>query len=236
MPNSTELQAAIQQEGFAWVPQFLPSAQLTELDALVTEFVKIDGNLRHLSSKVPLLASLAQPFEALLANLSPEPLFLTRSILFDKVVDLNWSVDWHQDLTISVTEKKELAGFHPWSLKEGIWHVQPPVSILDKMLTFRLHLDACTVANGPLRVLPGSHLSGRIPSSDLPAHASIDRFTECCCEGGDLLVMRPLLLHASSRSDGKTHRRVLHFEFGPSLESLGLNYSEEFNWRTQLGT
>jgi hypothetical protein len=35
----------------------------------------------------------------------------------------------------------------------------------------------------------------------------------CAVEAGDALLMRPLLLHASSRSTRATHRRVLHLEY-----------------------
>jgi hypothetical protein len=39
-----------------------------------------------------------------------------------------------------------------------------------------------------------------------------------------VLVMRPLLLHASSKATSLTPRRVLHFLFGPPSLPLGLEW------------
>lgn len=48
----------------------------------------------------------------------------------------------------------------------------------------------------------------------------------CLCEAevGAALVMRPLLLHASSKSLGTGRRRVLHFLFGPPSLPHGLRW------------
>ena len=71
-------------------------------------------------------------------NRTPVPV---RAIMFDKSTDANWLVPWHQDLTIAVQARVEAEGFSPWSIKEGVPHVQPPVALLEQMLTVRLHLD-----------------------------------------------------------------------------------------------
>lgn len=55
-----------------------------------------------------------------------------RSIFFDKTPQSNWSVAWHQDPTIAVRDRGEVEGFGPWSVKEGIPHVQPPVELLSR--------------------------------------------------------------------------------------------------------
>lgn len=80
-----------------------------------------------------------------------------RGILFDKTPNANWLVPWHQDLSIAVRERREVAGFGPWSIKAGEHHVQPPFEILDRMLAVRIHLDDCREDNGPLRVIARSH-------------------------------------------------------------------------------
>ncbi|NQZ90690.1 MAG: hypothetical protein HRT54_24290, partial [Colwellia sp.] len=38
-------------------------------------------------------------------------------------------------------------------------------------------------------------------------------FIECEANVGDLLIMRPLILHASSKAKFPKHRRVIHMEF-----------------------
>ena len=93
--------------------------------------------------------------------------FPVRGILFDKIPDANWKVPWHQDVTIAVREKAVVGGFGPWSTKAGILHVQPPASVLEKMISIRMHLDSCNESNGALQVIPGSHRSGRIAETSL---------------------------------------------------------------------
>ncbi|RYD70096.1 MAG: phytanoyl-CoA dioxygenase [Verrucomicrobiaceae bacterium] len=144
--------------------------------------------------------------------------FVVRTLFFDKTPNANWKVAWHQDLTIAVRERMDAPGFGPWSVKDGIPHVQPPAELLERMITLRLHLDSCDATNGALRVLPGSHLAGKFNAEQIRDWRS--RTAEVTCEvpRGGLLLMRPLLLHASSPATEPRHRRVLHFEF--AAESL----------------
>lgn len=136
---------------------------------------------------------------------------LVRAIFFDKVPGANWSVPWHQDLTIAVKERVEVSGYDPWSLKDGVVHVQPPISVLEAMVTVRIHLDDCFEDNGPVRVKSGSHLHGRIAESQIGSWNGIE--VSCVGGAGSVLLMRPLLLHASSPATNPSHRRVLHLEY-----------------------
>jgi hypothetical protein len=139
--------------------------------------------------------------------------FPVRGILFDKTPNANWKVPWHQDVTIAVHATVEAEGFGPWSMKAGVLHVQPPAHVLENMISLRLHLDNCDENNGALRVLPGSHLHGRIPEDRVAAIRA--GATEYICEvgAGGALLMRPLLLHASSPSRLPQHRRVVHIDY-----------------------
>ena len=85
-----------------------------------------------------------------------------RGILFDKRPEANWPVAWHQDTTIAVRERRDAPGYGPWSVKAGVPHVQPPASVLERMVTVRLHLDDCPAENGALRVIPRSHERGKL--------------------------------------------------------------------------
>ena len=90
------------------------------------------------------------------------------------------------------------------------------------MIAIRVHLDPCKDDDGPLRVVPGSHLRGLIgPEEAVRARAAE---VACLTEQGDALVMRPLLLHASSKATGTSLRRVLHFRFGPPVLPYGLRW------------
>lgn len=60
----------------------------------------------------------------------PKPV---RAILFDKTPSSNWYVTWHQDVTIAVKERIDVAGYGPWSIKSGVHHVQPPAAVLQNM-------------------------------------------------------------------------------------------------------
>ena len=123
------------------------------------------------------------------------------------------AVLWHQDLSIAVRKREELEGYGPWSVKVDIPHVQPPASVLESMVTLRIHLDDADEANGALLVIPGSHKLGRIPEEDIPDRVKNGRTDICRVKAGDVMLMRPLLLHSSRRSHNPTHRRVIHIEY-----------------------
>lgn len=141
-----------------------------------------------------------------------------RGIVFDKTPASNWKVSWHQDRSIAVAERLEVPGFGPWSRKAGVEHVQPPAAVLEGMVTLRLHLDPCGDENGPLRVLPGTHKHGIL--DDAGPESLRARLPEVAltCAAGDVVAMRPLLVHASSAATRPTRRRVVHLEF--SLDVL----------------
>jgi ectoine hydroxylase-related dioxygenase (phytanoyl-CoA dioxygenase family) len=141
---------------------------------------------------------------------------LVRSILFSKGEAANWQVAWHQDLAIAVTEKAEVAGYSSWSIKEGVVHVQPPVQILERMLSVRLHLDPADETNGGLWVSPGSHRFGRLSASKAAVAAERNGKHLCAVRAGDALLLRPLILHASRKATSVMPRRVIHLEFAPA--------------------
>lgn len=173
------------------------------------------GGLRHLFARFPQLSQCLQELPALAEQLGAEPMLLCRSILFDKTPAANWKVGWHQDVTLACAERFERPGWHNWTTKDGLPHVQPPVEVLEGMVTLRLHLDACGSDNGPLRVLPGSHLSGRLAQSEINARVDSVQAVDCVCEAGQILAMKPLLLHSSGAATRPGRRRVVHLEFCP---------------------
>jgi ectoine hydroxylase-related dioxygenase (phytanoyl-CoA dioxygenase family) len=139
--------------------------------------------------------------------------FAVRGILFDKTPNTNWKVTWHQDLTIAVRERRDSAGFASWTEKDGVAHVQPPHTVLERMVAVRIHLDPCGLDNGPVRVLSGSHRHGRLTGKEIDTWKARVPATDCLVERGGILAFFPLLLHASSPSQSPTHRRVVHLEF-----------------------
>jgi hypothetical protein len=192
-------------DGFEMVKNVFSTETCAEL---IRELGPVSGAGRRLEAFSP-----PQPLFDLAARFLKCTPKAVRAILFDKSPETNWLVAWHQDLTIAVREKRELAGFGPWSVKEGQPHVQPPRQLLKRMLTLRLHLDDADEENGALRVLPGTHKLGKLDAARIQSlRAEIPEHV-CTARAGDVLLMRPLLLHASGKSASQRHRRILHIEF-----------------------
>jgi ectoine hydroxylase-related dioxygenase (phytanoyl-CoA dioxygenase family) len=136
-----------------------------------------------------------------------------QAIAFDKTPAANWKVPWHQDLMFPFAGPPSAAGFDLPSRKDGVDFARPPRKVLEDLLAVRLHLDPCGAGNGPLRVSPGSHREGVIPSGECAARAARGGEILCLADQGEALLMRPLLLHASSQAEQPDHRRVLHFVY-----------------------
>lgn len=167
--------------------------------------------IRGLLRRSPLLADWARSADVLACL--PRGMQPVRAILFDKTPDTNWKVAWHQDLTIAVQERQDVPGYAPWSLKDGVVHVQPPLPLLEEMIALRLHLDDTPAGNGALKVIPGSHRHGRLDAGAISALREATAEHICEASAGDILLMKPLLLHASSAAQKPAHRRVVHVEY-----------------------
>jgi hypothetical protein len=204
-------------DGFEILRSVLSEAEVAALRVEADSVASDAGSacVRHLRSRSEIFNDLS--VSALLASFLPEDLIPVRSILFDKTLDENWPVAWHQDLTIAVNEEKDITGYGPWSHKDGAVHVQPPLSVLQNMVTARLHLDETPATNGALRVIPRSHLAGKLPAEAIASYDKNLAIT-CECRAGDLLLMSPLLLHSSQRSVKPARRRVIHFEYARAID------------------
>jgi ectoine hydroxylase-related dioxygenase (phytanoyl-CoA dioxygenase family) len=215
--------AAFEREGFAIVEHVLTPVQVEGLIESIERTLlgksKAYG-LRHLTRSVSEVAEVTRSgaIRALVEPILGAGASVVQSLFFDKNPQANWNVAWHQDLMIAVEEKVDDSPYGPWSLKEGVWHVQPPVEVLQRLLIVRLHLDDCFEQNGALRVLPGSHARGCLNSEQIDEFRLSRSERMCCVARGGALLMRPLLLHASSRAKDPNHRRVIHLQF--AAESL----------------
>lgn len=226
------ISTAIERDGYAIVPEVLESHSLRVLEtgleaALQADVRQRDGiyAMRNLL-EVPAVRDLCRvpPLRAVIEPILGPRCFCVRGILFDKTPGANWKVPYHQDLSIAVRERRDLEGWAPWSEKAGVTHVQPPPQILEKMLTLRLHLDDCDADNGPLRVLPASHLEGRLSAPQIATARQTIEAIECHVPRGGALLMRPLLLHASSKAKANRPRRVVHLEWAAHDLPNGLEW------------
>jgi hypothetical protein len=215
----------VEEHGFTIIENVLTSE---EQKSLLSVLGSVNGAGRRGLLSLSIVAALARSerlLELVRPHLSSEP-FPVRAIYFDKSAENNWLVAWHQDLTLALRERVETDGFSPWSIKDGVPHVQPPAELLTQMLTVRLHLDAADFSNGALRVLPGSHMCGKLSAERIKELRSQIQEHLCSARAGDALLMRPLLLHASGRSTDNRHRRILHIEYTAFTLPPGLQWHE----------
>lgn len=136
-----------------------------------------------------------------------------QAIAFDKSPGANWKVIWHQDVMFPFASPVSHPGFDFPSTKDGIDYARPPQAVLEDLLAVRLHLDDCDESNGPLRVAPGSHVHGVLRSAGIAGYVERHGQTVCLAREGEALLMKPLLLHASSPAINPRHRRVLHLVY-----------------------
>ncbi len=220
---------SLAQDGYAMLPGVFSAAEIDAIGlrlmadleahpgpAVLKSRGRIYGS-RNLLAAADWLIELARvpPLGDLLHSTLGEEVGLVRGLFFDKPPDRSWSLPWHRDRTIAVQDNTIRSEHfdHP-TQKAGIAHLEASDELLAGMLTLRIHLDAMTEENGPLSVIPGSHLLD--PAKEAPP-------VVLGAQAGDVLAMRPLLSHASSMSrEGTTaHRRIVHLEFAaaPTLPS-----------------
>ena len=185
--------------------------------------------IRQFLKEIPTIQKLilVDKLRNIIAELFGQNYFVTKSIYFDKPEQSNWFVAYHQDLTISVDKKLELENFRSWTVKQNQFSVQPPLDFLDDNFTIRIHLDDTDENNGALKVIPKSHLKGIYR----PDTINWETETESICSTfkGGIMIMRPLLLHSSSRTINNSKRRVIHIEFSNKELKNGLSWSERLN-------
>jgi len=162
--------------------------------------------------------------DARIRSLLPRNAVAVQCTLFDKSPTKNWLVALHQDLSIPVRDRVESPECSGWSEKEGQLYVQPSLSVLERLVAVRVHIDDCPAESGALRVVPNSHSEGRLDKEQAEALRFQHGETVVPVARGGALVMRPLILHASSKATSLVPRRVLHYVFGPPTLPSGLEW------------
>lgn len=170
------------------------------------------------------LEGLLSAADALARSLIGPEARAVRAVMFDKTAADNWMVAWHQDRTICVRERIETPGFGPWSVKQGLTHVAPPVAVLEGMATLRLHLDDCGPDNAPLLAALGSHRLGRVAAPEAAERAAAFPILECLAATGDIWAYSTPILHASARAARPARRRVLQLDYAAADLPGGLRW------------
>lgn len=65
----------------------------------------------------------------------------------------------------------------------------------------------------PLRVLPGTHMLGVLTDHEVEECVDMIQSVNCLAPKGGVIMMRPLTVHASPKSQSSIPRRVLHIEY-----------------------
>jgi hypothetical protein len=151
------------------------------------------------------------------------PAFPINATYFDKTAEANWAVPGHQDLMMPVESEIAESGFSGWRTKLGVTYVEPPTEVLEKLVALRVHLDDCPASNGALAVVPGSHRRGKLLNPEV-SEITMEQYTTCAAEAGDVLVMKPLIVHRSSPATQPAHRRVLHIVYAAAQPGVEVRW------------
>jgi ectoine hydroxylase-related dioxygenase (phytanoyl-CoA dioxygenase family) len=236
MDYLTKHRESILNDGFTIIEDVFAAAEIEQITSTINSadqsnecFRKTEDlfAIRRFFKEVPDVKTLVinDKLKSLISSLFGTGYFIVKSIYFDKPEKSNWFVAWHQDLTISVDKKVEIVGYGPWTVKQNQFAVQPPLDILKDNFTIRIHLDDTDTGNGALKVIPGSHAKDIYRAENI----NWDAETEVSCEVkmGGVMIMRPLLMHASGRTITNRRRRVVHIEFSRANLERGIDWTEK---------
>jgi len=231
MPSLTNRLTELERDGYTVLPSVFGdeaiAAMIRTLEGIFVERAGTEASIRGDEGTIYAARNILElwPDAANIWRVAPLPEHLSavlgpcfglvRILFFDKPPRQTWALPWHKDLTIAVRDNRlPTQHFRHPTRKAGVPHVEAPLSILQAMLTARIHLDDATEDNGPLKVVPGSHRTGKALTLDLTPPVRL------LANGGDVLLMRPLLVHCSGKShpDTMRHRRILHLEFAAAAE------------------
>ena len=201
------------------------ASQLSELRTTLAHVPNDRAGVRitGLESLRPLIAATGAIGSIAAAVLGPDAKAV-RAIHFDKTVDTNWALAWHQDRTICVRRRVVFAGFGPWTVKQGLLHVAPPFDLLTRMVTLRVHLDDVPQDNAPLRIAPGSHTFGRVATGSIAEIVGLCGEQICLAEAGDVWLYATPILHASDEASAPVRRRVLQIDYAAEHLPGGLEW------------
>lgn len=235
MPITATYRNELAENGFSVVNSVYSTEEIAEIENLIEQldtsnpiFRKTDDlfAIRQFIKEVPEIKKLIfnNRLTEIIRSIGGNNTFIVKSIYFDKPEKSNWFVSYHQDLTISVDEKKEVAGFTNWTRKHKQFAVQPTNEILENIFTVRIHLDDTDAENGALKILDKSHLKSvfRIDQLDFSKENEII----CDVGAGGIMLMRPLLFHGSNKTTNNKNRRVIHIEFSNKILPQDLQWAE----------
>lgn len=227
---------SIQEKGFTIINNIFSDEEIEKISEVIQNidtsketFRKSEDlfAIRQFLKEIPEVKNLVfnENIKRIVKDIFGSDYFVVKSIYFDKPEKSNWYVAYHQDLTISVDRKAELPGFGPWTTKQNQFAVQPPLDILENIYTIRIHLDDTNENNGALKVIPKSHAKGIYRPDTIDWAVETEEVGNV--EKGGVMIMKPLILHASNRTTNGKKRRVIHVEFSDTELPAEISWSEK---------
>lgn len=210
----------LREDGYVILDRIFKDDEISHITGIIERFIAKRATpedspasyaIRSVFQQIPALKDvvLTPEIKNIIGNYFGNDFFLVRSVYFNKPSLSNWFVAWHQDISIHVANRSSHDNFLNWTKKDNHIGVQPPVDILTSTFTVRIHLDDCDETNGALKVISGSHRNG-ITRFKQDANTCA---TVCPVAKGGIMIMQPLLFHASGKNISGRNRRVLHMEF-----------------------
>lgn len=233
--SESALHNAIQKlnfKGFMILHHVYSKKEINQIGSRIHHYFKIRNKeteyaIRNVLNEIPELRSLILNANLLhiVKKINPG-LFITKAVFFDKTPESNWYVTWHQDIVINVKERIETSGFTGWTKKSGVHGVCPPEEILRDTIAIRIHVDDTDETNGALKIIPGSH-NKKLSDEEVNLITQNSIPFVCDIAACGIQIMKPLLLHASSKATSPKHRRVIHLEFNTMDLPNGLEWAEK---------
>jgi len=205
-------------DGYQIIPQSLDRKAVIDLRQAVADAIKPDSDygVREVHRQISLVEQLANS-KSIAKIISEQTNYtqfrLIKAIYFNKNAERNWSVPWHQDKTIAVKQRVMLPGFKNWTVKKGVPHVQPPLDVLAKITTMRIAIDDANASNGGLKILPRTHKLGVLNRAEIEQIIRRRAPLSLNLKAGDIVLLHPLILHASNKSIDLSSRRTVHLEY-----------------------
>jgi len=227
------MKSNLNQNGFEIIENVYSLTEVNEILQLVeSKEIENKFGVREFLTDNPEIAEkvFTKSLIEIIEQISPACNKSIKSIYFDKPPSANWIVNWHQDLTINLTEKKAVENFKNWRVSDARTIVQPNRELLENIFTIRIHLDDCTKENGALRIIQNSHTKGVIEIKEwMKNKIGVERI--CEVKKGGILIMKPLTLHSSKRTENQKNRRIIHIEFTDRELPEGLNWKEKIEFK-----
>ncbi|WP_045995596.1 phytanoyl-CoA dioxygenase family protein [Loktanella sp. S4079] len=191
-----------------WLRGALDAPALREIEAIFGDKLRAGERLKLDRPLRDRLAPVTQAVQEQFPKMEP-----VRALAFDKTPQSNWVLPWHQDRVIAVSHRHDINGYTSWTRKSGIWHCEPPVNILQRMLFVRVHIDDADATTGAMEIAEGSHTDGIIPSEQAENIAQSHPRNVTVAQRGDILILPMLTLHRSIPAQAPSRRRTLRIDY-----------------------